>query len=360
MSARLSRILTTCLTLAPTLALASAPAFTGWVTGSYDKNFNNPLSRKTSSLNYYQQGREATFQLDAAHLTIAGGDSGKAAYGIDLDAGANSAFNGGALVSANGWGVEIQQGFVSIPLGTIPLGLKAGKFYTTEGIEVLNSAVNPTISRGLLFGQLEPVSHTGAVLTGTPTDKIDFAIGAVNGWDNWTTTVTSGIPMAVAKVGFNFGNPFAGALTGYFGPNNWSATGRDNLASVDFTGVNKSLSLVDINVQVNFLYKENGYSDSTLTANQTNIGGGIQPLFHLPMNMQLGARYEFWNQSAKGGPALFVQSISLAPGWKPSASTLLRVEGRYDIADQAYFEDDKGVKSMKYEPTLAAELNYTF
>jgi len=247
-----SRILgsTALMTLALTGMAIAGPAVTGYVTGSYNKNLNG--SRTTSSYDYYAR-QDATFQSDAAHLTIAGGDSLKATYGIDIDAGTNSRYNNGAIIdSVKGWGFEVQQAFVAVPFGSTAFGLKGGKFYTTEGIEVLNSAANPTISRGLLFGQAEPISHTGALVTGTFA-KFDFAIGGVNGWDNPLASITDGIPMAVGKVGINLGAPLTGALTAYYG----AYQNRDKLLSIDFTGSNHSLALVDLNFQVNYLTKEN-------------------------------------------------------------------------------------------------------
>ena len=341
--------------LALTSLISASPEFSGYVTASYNKNLNNPDSRTNSPLNYYFQGREATFQLDAAHLSLTGGDSGKATYGVDFDAGTNSRWNAGADTSSvgNGWGYEIQQAYLAFPLNGI-LGIKGGKFYTTEGIEGLNSGNNPTISRGLIFSLSEPLAHTGVVLTATPAERVDFAVGAVNGWDNWLSPADDGIPTALVKVGLNFGNPFAGTVTAYYGP----YANRDNLLSLDFTAVNKSVSIVDINFQVNYLLKE-AASSAADGKDLSNLAFGLQPVFHLPYNTQVGARYEFLHQK-DGSSSINFHTVAVAPGWRPTPSTIVRAEFRADIADEKVFEDDKGVYSKKVEPLVSAELNYTF
>jgi len=347
-----SRILgsTALMTLALTGMAVAGPTVTGYVTGSYNKNLNNPVTRASSPLNYYQQTREATFESDAAHITLAGGDSLKATYGIDIDAGTNSASNGGSITGKN-WGIEVQQAFVAVPFGSTAFGLKGGKFYTTEGIEVLNSAANPTISRGLLFGQVEPVAHTGAVVTGTFA-KFDFAVGGVNGWDSTLSSATDGIPMVLGKVGFNLGAPLVGALTAYYG----AYQAHDNLLSIDLTAANHTLALVDLNVQVNYLVKAKIDGTNDLTY----FGAGLQPLFHFGA-AQVGLRYEFLTSKTEGdAKSHSANSISVSPGYKLTPATLVRAEFRMDIASDSVFTTDKGANMSKTEPTVSAELNYTF
>src|ERR1035437_790522 len=201
------------LSLVPSILLADGPKFTGYVTSTYNKDFSDT----TNGYNYYG-GKDASFQLNAAHLSINGGDSAGATYTIDLDAGTDGTHNGGVINSGNGWAFDVQQAFVTVPVLKTPLSLTGGKFMTSEGIEVMNSGVNPTITRGLLFGQVEPVAHTGAYLTFKASDAVSVSLGGVNGWDNWQISEADGIPMAYAKVALGFGNPFAGTVSAYYGP----------------------------------------------------------------------------------------------------------------------------------------------
>ncbi len=333
------------------LTMADGPKFTGYVTTTWNKDLNEPASGNNSTYNYFG-GKDASFQLNAAHLTVTGGDAGTASYVIDLDAGKDAFTDPEALHdSSNGFAISLHQAYIVVPFGKTPVGLQAGKFYTSEGIEVLNSGLNATVSRGLLFGQSEPVAHTGAILTFKANDQLNFALGGVNGWDTWTTSKEDGIPMVYGKVGLGFGDALSGALSAYYGP----YSGRNKLTSVDFTGLTKVVKGLDLNFQANGLYKEKGSGDTT---DLTNIGFGIQPLYHIG-NAQIGLRYEFLNSDPDQGKSTTFHTFAVAPGYKLTPATLLRAEYRFDYATTNVFENDKGVLN-KYDQAITAELNYTF
>jgi hypothetical protein len=62
--------------------------------------------------------------------------------------------------------------------------LKAGKFVTLHGSEVIRRSGNFHYSRGLLFGYAIPFTHTGFLLSYTASDVVTLTGGIVNGWDN--------------------------------------------------------------------------------------------------------------------------------------------------------------------------------
>jgi hypothetical protein len=343
--------------LAPAGLLADGPKFTGYVTGTYSKDFNDPIDGNNSSLNYYG-GKEASFLLNAAHLSINGGDSAGATYTIDLDGGTDGTHNVGVIDSKNGWAFDIQQAFVTVPFGKSPVSLTGGKFYTSEGIEVANSGADPTVTRGLLYGQMEPVAHTGAYLTFKANDQISVSVGGVNGWDTWSISKADGIPTAYAKVALSLGNPLAGALSAYYGPQPGT---RDGMLSVDFTGLNKSVDNLALNFQANYQLdsKAGGTDASGKTLDFSKIGFGLQPVYVINA-AQIGFRYEFLSAGNGTDKGIYVNSISLAPGYKLTQSSLLRVEYRIDFASEKVFADDKALANSKNDQVVTAELNYTF
>jgi hypothetical protein len=341
------------LALLPLAAFADGPKLTGYATASYNYDFNDPASGANSSFNYYG-GKTGSFQLNAAHLTLAGVDSAGATYGIDLDAGTDGTHNGGVIASSAGWAIDLQQAFVTLPLFKTPLSLTGGKFYTSEGIEVLNSAANPTVTRGILFGQMEPVAHTGAYLTFKFNDKISLSVGAVDGWDTWAISNADGNPVEYDKLSLNFGDPLALTVSSYYGPQYGT---RDAFSSLDVTGVTKVIPNLALNFQANLLLKDKANADGT---NSGNFGAGIQPVYTIG-DGQIGARYEFASldlHTVKFDNTT-INSISVAPGYKMTQSSLLRVEYRIDLASNKIFEDDKGA-GTDMDQTVTAELNYTF
>lgn len=352
------------LALVPAGILADGPKFTGYVTGSYNYDFNDPASGgyssnpvTTSPINYYG-GKTSSFQLNAAHLSINGGDSAGATYTIDLDGGTDGTHNTGVIDSKNGWAFDIQQAFVTVPFGKSIVSLTGGKFYTSEGIEVLNSAANPTVTRGLLFGQVEPVATTGAYLTLKFADAVSLSLGGVNGWDNWTTTPVDGIPTEYTKLALNFGDPFAATITEYWGP---QAGSRNSMSSTDFTGVTKVVPNLALNFQANYLVKSKagGVGTDGKALDLSFVGFGLQPVYVIDA-AQIGFRYEFLSQGNGESKGLFLNSVSLAPGYKLTQNSLLRLEYRIDFASEKIFEDDKSVDNAKMDQAVTAELNYTF
>jgi len=349
------------LALIPVAAMADGPKFSGFVTATYLYDLNDPASGyvngagtapKSTYTNFYG-GKNASFKADAAHLTITGGDSAGATYTIDLDAGTDGAATGGSMVSTgNGWAFDVQQAFVAVPFGKSPVGLQAGKFYTSEGIEVGNSAADPTVTRGLAFGVLECTAHTGALLTFKANDQISGAIGGINGLDTWLADNVDGIPVGYAKVAFNYGDPISATVSAYYGHQNGL---REKFLSLDLTGVNKTLvPSLDLNFQANFKKSDKaGAAGKDATAFLV----GLQPLYHMGA-AQVGVRYEYLSAD-DGSTTTSVNSIALAPGYKLTQSTLLRAEYRIDLASEKIFEDDKGA-TTKTAQLVGGELNYTF
>jgi len=357
------------LAVVPMVASADGPKFSGFVTGSYLYDLNDPASGYvngagtkpgTTYLDFYG-GRNASFKADAAHLTVTGGDSAGATYVIDLDAGTDGLATGQNL-TGNQWAFDLQQAYVAIPLGKTPLGFQIGKFYTSEGIEVGNSAANPTVTRGLAFGALEFTASSGALITFKANDQISGAVGAITspfsgsvwGYDG------DGIPVAYGKLALAYGDPFAGTISAYFGPQGGvdsagpSPLARKNYLSLDLTGVNKSIGGLDLNFQVNYLMRSKAGADGK---DWTGFLAGLQPLYHMGA-AQVGVRYEFLSMD-DGTTSTTVNSIALSPGIKLTQSTLLRAEYRFDMASEKIFEDDQGALT-KNDQLVGGELNYTF
>jgi hypothetical protein len=359
------------LALVPTVLLADGPKFSGFVTGSYIYDINDPPSgfvngagsAPGSTYTNFYGGRNASFKADAAHLTITGGDSAGASYTIDLDAGTDGIATGGALwKSSTGFAFDVQQAFVSLPFGKSAFGLQAGKFYTSEGIEVGNSAANPTVTRGLAFGVLEFTSSTGAVLTFKANDQISGAIGAINEPNSatvWQMDGSDGIPVGYAKVALAYGDPFSATISAYYGPQGgYNLAGdtadRKMYTSLDLTGLNKTLiPSVDLNFQGNFMWKDK----SVLGATYTAYLFGLQPLYHMGAG-QIGLRYEFL--SVDQGTTVMINSVALAPGYKLTQNTLIRAEYRIDYASKSTWYVNKNGNGTDVDQVVGGEVNYTF
>ena len=108
---------------------------------------------------------------------------------------------------------DLQEAYGSykIPLGS-GLTLKAGKFVTLLGYEVIESPSNLNFSRSFLYGFAIPLTHVGALASYAFTDWLAVTAGPVVGWDvaddnndklSWTGQVAT-MPLKDLAVNLNW------------------------------------------------------------------------------------------------------------------------------------------------------------
>src|SRR5687768_6816522 len=108
---------------------------------------------------------------------------------------------------------DIQEAYLSykIPVGT-GLTIKAGKFVTLLGYEVIEGPLNLNFSRSFLFGFSIPLTHVGALASYAVTDWLTVTAGPVLGWDvvddpndgvSWTGQIAM-MPFPGVSTAFNF------------------------------------------------------------------------------------------------------------------------------------------------------------
>jgi hypothetical protein len=97
----------------------------------------------------------------------------------------DSAFGGSSGGTATSYPIALEQALVKfrIPVGN-GLDIYAGKFVTFLGYEVIESPANLNFSRGLLFTNAIPLTHTGVYADYKFNDTIETKFGVVDGWNN--------------------------------------------------------------------------------------------------------------------------------------------------------------------------------
>ncbi len=322
---------------APATAV-TGPTVSGFIDTTYNYNFNRPGSGKNTYFSYAAQHNNLS--LNTADVAISGKVGDSLVYYVQADMGAD------ATVNSYNYGVptifDIQEAYAAYT-SKDKWGFKVGKFVTFNGIEVIESGSNPTISRGYLFGLAEPYTHVGGVLTYQATDKVDVALGVINGWD--LLDDNNRAKMIVGKLGVNLGDPLLLTLSAYAGPDqpgntdNWRTT-------FDLTGVTKQ-GKVAINFQANvgFEQKVVPTADPTAFENDSWFGLGIQPVFTLSDSLTLGTRAEmFRNDKGSRGvaPKALLFNLAVAPAYTITKNLVLRVEGRLDVSDKPAYETSDG------------------
>jgi Putative beta-barrel porin-2, OmpL-like. bbp2 len=166
-------------------------------------NFNyNSFDVRQATLFFSRDREDESFGFSLVADFGSTADAIAARWGSDGPVSTNLCGNDGSCK------VEIREAFLtyktplSITEGS-PITLKAGKFVTLLGYEVIPTweAFNDNISTSILFGFSIPFTHTGLLANVPINDVVSFDIGVVNGWDdvkdkNNSKTMLGGIKIA--------------------------------------------------------------------------------------------------------------------------------------------------------------------
>ena len=364
---KIHRLLPACAALAALLApgmahadsapASTAPTFTGFIDSTYNYNFSgaatNPLRSFDSAAN--------TVLLNDVQLKAAGNAGKEIAYTAKVDYGTDAtAIHSNLLTStADVYSAEIEEAYFNYTPNLMPdLMLTVGKFVTYEGIEVIESGANPTISRGCLFGMAEPYTTTGAKVMYTPSSKFMVGAGVVNGWD-LVQDNNSG-KTGIAQVQLNLGDPFALSVQGSYGPEE-ALDVSDMRSSFDAVLTTKVIPKVTLMVQGNYGSEPN-VIPTTLS---TWKGVGVQPIIDLSSLIpatSLGLRYENMVNSDKTrmfGLTSEVNSFTATPTFALNGNLTFRLEYRYDQAVDPIYTRTDG-KPVNNDSTFSTEFIQTF
>lgn len=340
---------------------SAAPTLSGSVEAGYNYNLSIPTDSMKNSLHSYDAASK-TFTLNNAHIVLSGSDSASGlGYDVETDFGSDAKANKVLDPSLGGSDViDLQEAYLTWAFGPGKTwGLKAGKYATYQGIEVVEGGANPTVTRGLLFGLAEPVTHTGLEVSDA-FGKVDVHVGLINGWD--LLNDNNNMPSIVGKVGVNLGDPLALTISTIIGPEVAGNT-DDSRMSFDVTGITKVIPKVDLWFQGNYGMEAKA-SKVKAGDDASWMGFGLQPLVHLNDWFGLGLRYEFFSdadgaRTGSGIKDLTVQDVSLAPTIWLTKATMVRGEFRMDFASKDIFQD-KDKKAAGSQIELAADFVTNF
>jgi hypothetical protein len=331
---------------------AEAPKISGFLDLTYNRNLDASDARTNVHHSFDTQGN--TFLLNAFHLAMTGAEGDHTDYVLEVDMGTDaSAITSGGVGAGDDF--DVQEAYVVHRFGDGKLGFKAGKFVTYNGIEVIESGADPTITRGYLFGLAEPYTHTGAVVTYQISPQVDVHAGLVNGWDLFVDNNKA--PTGVLKLGLNFGDPLALTVSSYLGP---EQTGNEDdvRTTLDVTGVSKAGANLDLWFQFNYGQEAKAAPSGD---DASWIGFGLQPVYRLTETFSVGLRYEYFKDSdgARTATAQALQNITITPTYSLSENLLTRAELRVDISDEEVFLDGDNAPTDQ-QLQIAAELIYSF
>jgi len=180
--------------------------------------------------------------------------------------------------------VYVEQALVKfrVPVGN-GLDFYMGKFVTFLGYEVIESPANLNFSRGLLFTNAIPLTHTGIYADYKFNDTFEAKLGIVDGWNNSSSSSVGG-----TGARFSTGNEgsFGKAITGQL---NINAPGKN------------------ANITQSFIYSPEGEPGQVGFDNGPvavyDIWGNWNPTFVKDSALLLGFNVDFGYNGASGLPA---------------------------------------------------------
>jgi hypothetical protein len=166
----------------------------GYIENSFTANLSGSGRGGVNELRFYDYHEGYTFNVAEFSLKKDPSEKYPFGYGLVVTAGIDSQKNHSfgifrdeedAFPFRNTEKFDLQEAYLS---GTVPVGsgltLKAGKFVTLLGYEVIESPNNLNFSRGYLFELAVPLTHTGGLASYTFTDWFNVTAGVVLGWDD--------------------------------------------------------------------------------------------------------------------------------------------------------------------------------
>jgi hypothetical protein len=293
---------------------------------------------------------------------------------IEFDGGMDATINNGtyfidpAIPTISIFDVQEAYATWATPVG---LTFTAGKFVTYEGIEVVEGPINPTITRGFLFGLAEPIYHVGAKLHYAIGEVADLGVGVANGWD--TMIDNNDAKTFIFRVGITPVDEFWAGISGTYGAERTDSN-DDRRLSLDLTGGVQAGDMVTINFQANYGSEPDAVTivDDTGAVISTDDGSwfgfGLQPVLTVDA-FSLGLRFEYFADNNGGrtgnlGTDTNVWNLTLTPGYTIDEALQLRAEYRFDSANERIFgTDDPATADNEVEDsqhTIALAVAYMF
>jgi hypothetical protein len=251
------------------------------------------------------------------------------AFGIDNDHWDNDWDNG------PDYGHALPQAYVTV--GNSNFNIKAGKFFTIIGYEVVAAPDNFFYSHAYTFNFSEPFTHTGALATLSCGENVELYGGWVLGWDS----------------GFeDNGDAYLGGgsyqLTDEIKVNSTSVVGRfaDNLSTIEKGYMHSTVVQVKLSEQLQYIFQNDWLDtdDENDVLFRETVGINQYLIHTINDRLALGARMEWWQvDGASRGylgdlappnqviPGNFnIYDLTLGLNYRPCANAVIRPEIRWD------------------------------
>jgi Putative beta-barrel porin-2, OmpL-like. bbp2 len=347
----------------------------GMIVGSYLYDLNDPQDGNANTVGLRGFDRDHnTFSLDLFQLQVsrAPGENGvgfvtKVNFGKTAERMAADWDGDGSIgnVAEEQNSIELEEAYITYNFPGAPdLQLKGGKFVTLLGAEVIESPLNPNISRSLAFSFAIPFTHTGLLASYAISPVVKVTGGVVNGWDNVIDSNDG--KSFLGSVAITPADQFSLALNGIYGaeqPNRGDS--KRGVADVVAT----ITPVENVSLILNYDYgNETDLGPGNGTTVEWHAFSGIAAVdlpdtFVVPVGFALRGEYFDDSDSTRLGGTFGEdqQDWEVTTTFKVvlAEGLMARAEYRYDNARRPVFLRNVG-GTQDDQHTVAGELSYVF
>jgi hypothetical protein len=306
-------------------------------------------------------------------LVVTGGQDAQKTHAIGIFRDKNDLFP-----FRNTTKVDLQEAYGSyrVPVGS-GLTLKAGKFVTLLGYEVIESPNNLNFSRSFLFAFAIPLTHVGGLASYAPTDWLTVTAGPVVGWD--IADDNNGQPSVLGQFALTPAKDLTTSLNWIAGKE-YSFDGLGHLANggtryvLDWVATYTGLKNVTLGLNVDYGHEDNeGALRRARTRSDSDArwwGWAAYGAYDWTESLRTAVRAEYFTDAAG------VRTAALGAGakvslWEGTATVQYkiwrglvgRLEYRHDSADEKVFKV-RGPRDLaaggKTQDTVTVALYYSF
>jgi len=359
-------------------AIKSTPLFNvvkdwnvgGHVAVSYNYNINNPSSRRNASRVFDEKANQ--FDVNQAELWVEKPISSESpiGFGLDFVIGRDAKKIHSTGLGASEDVFDLTQAYVTYkaPFGK-GLDLKAGKFVTLHGAEVIRRTGDFNISRSLAFGFAIPFTHTGVMATYPFADWLTASVAIVNGWDNTDDNNNDKSFHGMATITPT--KDLTVTLGGTWGPEARFAGDERNgpkRGLIDLVATYKPVPPLTLTLNYDYGVQDEAFADGGKTARWHAIAA--YAIYDLTDRFSVGIRGEYFKDEdgfrlgldPNTGKPVDLWEITLTARYKLLDHLFASVEYRHDEATGSakVFDDGRGANNADSQDTIAFELVYQF
>ena len=359
------------------LSLLKGLEFGGMIYSSYTYNFNEPDSRTNFRI-YDQRHNNLTFDLLQLQISKSSDDGigfatvldfGETATGVESD------WDGDGELSSSEETDKfaIQEAYLTynIPLFN-GIQMKAGKFVTLIGAEVIESPYNYNISRSFMFGLAIPFTHTGVLFSKQLTDQFGLTAGVVNGYDNVIDNNNG--KSFLGQLAFDPFDGLSWTFNGIVGPEQ-TDTGGSNRGLFDTVLTYSPMDHLEFNLNYDYAREGDAALDGSDAewqgfAGIVSVGGAMFDPGWEPFSFALRGEWFSDKDGARTGVAQDLWEVTATAKWQLTEHVQVRFEYRHDESTDKVFEReidrrtnvraDRIRRFLRGQDTVAAEVAYLF